>query len=169
MLWKTLKQQQLVVAVHHLPSDSHFLVSQLISIAFIGLIFLGQPAFAETPQDQKHLMVQIHAHTPAELSGILKRAQIWADQFETYPEEPIAIVLHGPEANVFVKSNYSQYKPLVDLAAKLDAFNVVDVKICERWMGSNNVQKGQLPPFVETVPYGPAEQGRLIKAGYQAF
>lgn len=115
------------------------------------------------------LMVQIHAHTPDELSGILNRAQIWADQYETYPEEPIAIVLHGPEASVFVKANYQKYKQLVDLAAKLDAFNVVDVRICERWMGSNNVKKNELPPFVETVPYGPAEEERLIKAGYQEF
>jgi len=125
-------------------------------------------AMDEHPAKAPYL-VQINAHTPEELQGILNRAQNWADQFEAYPDEPIAIVLHGPEANVFVKQNYTMYKSLVDLAAKLDAFNVVDVRICERWMGSNNIEKGQLPPFVETVPYGPAEEQRLIKAGYQEF
>lgn len=164
MLWKTLKHRQPAVAAPRSLSKSVIWL-----IAFSWVVVSSFVHSMDEEQSNDRFMVQIHAHTPDELNGILKRAQLWADKFETYPEEPIAIVLHGAEANVFVKSNYKMYKPLVDLAAKLDAFNVVDVRICERWMGNNNVQKGELPPFVETVPYGPAEKGRLIKAGYQEF
>lgn len=164
MLWKTLRLLPHVVAGRRLP------FKQICYGLLAGWVFLASiQVHAMDDEHKQRLMVQIHAHTPDELNGILQRAQLWADKFETYPEEPIAIVLHGPEAKVFVKANYPMYKPLVDLAAKLDAFNVVDVKICERWMGRNNIKKDELPPFVETVRYGPAEKSRLIKAGYQAF
>ncbi len=172
MLYKTRKHRPPVAVARPLLSSGHSLSAcrTWLIAASLAVGLTAQPSLAmdEQPTSNPYL-VQIHAHTPDELQDVLTRAQAWSDQFETYPEEPIAIVLHGPEANVFVKQNYTMYKSLVDLAAKLDAFNVVDVKICERWMGSNNIEKGQLPPFVETVPYGPAEEQRLIKAGYQEF
>jgi len=119
-------------------------------------------------QEQKYV-AQLHANTPQELADLLDRAESWAKQSKTYPKYPIAIVLHGPEVDVFIKKNYGQYQSLVDQAAKLDAFKVVDIKICERWMGFNNIDRDQLPPFVDTVPFGPAEEERLIEAGYQSF
>jgi len=121
-----------------------------------------------TAQEQKYV-AQLHANTPQELADLLDRAESWAKQSKSYPKYPIAIVLHGPEVNVFIKKNYGQYQSLVDQAAKLDAFKVVDIKICERWMGFNNIDRDQLPPFVDTVPFGPAEEERLIEAGYQSF
>ncbi|MGR6872513.1 DsrE family protein [Pseudomonas sp. HK3] len=111
----------------------------------------------------------LHAHTPEELAGILDQAEAWANTRSEYPDQPITIVLHGKEANVFVRQNYQMYRQLVDKAARLDAFNVVDIKICETWMGMNQVRRDQLPAFVDTVPFGPGEEKRLLKAGYQSF
>ena len=125
-------------------------------------------AHVSVAEEQKFI-AQLHANTPQELSALLDRAESWAKHATAYPKHPIAIVLHGPEANVFIKKNYGQYQSLVDQAAKLDAFKVVDIKICERWMGFNNIKRDQLPAFVDTVPFGPAEEKRLIKAGYQSF
>lgn len=125
-------------------------------------------SFTSYAQDG-HFLAQIHAHTPQELARLLNKAEKWAADKNSYPEHPIAVVLHGTEANVFLKKNYKEYKELVDQAAKLDAFKIVDIKICERWMGFNNVKRNQLPPFLDTVPFGPAEEKRLIKAGYQSF
>lgn len=116
-----------------------------------------------------HHIALIHAHTPEELSRILDQAEAWADARQSYPEQAIALVLHGNEANAFVKHNYQMYRALVDKAAKLDAFNVVDIKICETWMGINRIRRDQLPAFVDTVPFGPAEEERLIESGYQQF
>lgn len=139
---------------------------------FLGMVTfnafsMADNAAVEDP-DKPYISV-IHAHTPEELAGVLERAQAWSLGFETYPKTPIALVLHGAEAQVFVKKNYQQYKKIVDLAAQLDAYNVVDVRICETWMGYRDVDKNELPPFVDTVPFGPAEEARLIEAGYQSF
>ena len=133
-----------------------------------SLTFLTLFSSALWAQEARY-MAQLHAHTPQELASLLNRAEAWAQSSSAYPEHPIAIVLHGNEANVFIKNNYSKYQSLVDQAAKLDAFKVVDIKICETWMGFNEVQSNELPPFLDTVPFGPDEERRLIKAGYQSF
>ncbi|MEH6348082.1 MAG: DsrE family protein [Bermanella sp.] len=143
-----------------LPISGFLKVFALLLLSVFNLV-----TWAESDQ----YLAQLHAHTPQELATLLNRAEDWANKSNAYPEHPIAIVLHGSEANVFVKKNYQQYKELVDQAAKLDAFKVVDIKICERWMGFNNIERNQLPPFLDTVPFGPAEEKRLIKAGYQSF
>lgn len=151
----TPKQHPHVAAVLRLPSK--------ILFALICGLFLQQA------QAEEHFLGQLHAHSPIELSNLLDRAEHWSENTPNYPENAITIVLHGPEAQVFVKGNYPMYRQLVDKAAKLDAFNVVDIKICETWMGMNQIKRSQLPAFVDTVPFGPAEEGRLIKAGYQKF
>lgn len=119
--------------------------------------------------ETERLLVQLNAHTPAELSRILDSAEKWSEMHDGYIDQPIAVVLHGNEAKAFLKQNYKQYQSLVDQAAKLDAFNVVDIQICERWMGSNEVSRDQLPPFIETVTYGPERIESLIQSGYQSF
>ena len=151
----TPKQHQHVAAVLHLPFK--FL------IALICLLFSLQT------QAEEQFLGQLHAHSPVELSNLLDRAEHWSERTPNYPENAITIVLHGPEAKAFVKDNYEMYRQLVDKAAKLDAFNVVDIKICETWMGMNQIKRSQLPAFVDTVPFGPAEENKLIKAGYQKF
>ena len=133
------------------------------------LLILCLMSLALSAQAEEHFLGQMHVHTPAELATFLQRAETWAEENPDYPENAISVVLHGPEAQAFVKDNYKQHRQLVDRAAKLDAFNVVDIKICETWMGMNQVQRNQLPAFIDTVPFGPAEEDRLIKAGYQKF
>jgi len=159
-LWsKTLKLNQPVVAVHRLPYSLAFLLSCL---------FLAASARADDTSSDA-LMAQLSAHTPEELAEVLDRAEAWSKRFNEYGDRPIAIVLHGNEASVFLKGNYTRYQSIVDQAAKLDAFRVVDIQICERWMGNNGVRRSQLPHFVDTVPYGPGQERALIDAGYQRF
>lgn len=126
---------------------------------------LSLASFSEPP----HLIAQLHANTPLELSQILTRAERWSETHKGYVEQPIALVLHGSETNIFLKQNYQQYKTIVDQAAKLDAFNVIDIQVCETWMGGNEVSRNQLPPFIETVNNGPQRIDDLIQAGYQSF
>jgi hypothetical protein len=80
--------------------------------------------------------------------------------------DPLVIVLHGDEAGAFLRSNYVDNKPLVDAAALLDAHGVIDLKMCATWMRDHAVTGRDIPPFIETVPYGPEEVRRLEKAGY---
>ena len=70
---------------------------------------------------------------------------------------------------IFDRRNYKEYKEIVGLAARLEAFNVINVQVCEVQMMRDGLQMSDLPAFVESVPYGPAEEERLLKRGYQYF
>lgn len=126
-------------------------------------------ASAENSEPLK-LQANIALHTLGELRQLLEQAEGIANGDTAYnTEEPIAVVLHGEEIKAFLRSNYRTNKPLVDLAARLDAFNVIDVKVCKRWMGANGIMVNDLPPFVEAVPFGAGERERLEAAGYAYF
>ena len=118
----------------------------------------------------QRLQADIALHTLSELQQLLEQAENIANGGTEYnTNEPIAVVLHGEEIKAFLRSNYRMNKSLVDLAARLDAFNVIDVKVCKRWMGANGIMPNDLPPFVEPVPFGAAERDRLEAAGYAYF
>jgi intracellular sulfur oxidation DsrE/DsrF family protein len=116
------------------------------------------------------LQANIGLHTLTELRELLEQAEGIANGDAEYnTKDPIAVVLHGEEIRAFLRSNYRVNKSLVDLAARLDAFNVIDVKVCKRWMGANGIMVNDLPSFVEPVPFGGAERDRLEAAGYAYF
>lgn len=75
---------------------------------------------------------------------------------------PIVMMLHGKEANRFLRSNYSANKAMVDQTAKLAAYNVIKVQICLTWMADNMHAEDELFPFVSTVPFAPDELERLV-------
>jgi len=140
----------------------------------LGMLLLAGYSYGQTISPQfspdKRYMAQIRLHTPMEIEVLLERASKLVEQAQHYESfEPIAVVLHGNEADAFRFGNYQRYRKLIDLAARLDAFNVIDVKICETWMRMNNVQRSELPAFVDTVPFGPAEKRTLRREGYKFF
>ena len=115
-------------------------------------------------------LAQIEAHTTVELNNILRRVdKILKDEQSYSTNSPVAVILHGAEIQAFLKSNYQQNQALVDLAARLDAYNAVDIQVCETWMRLNNIEHSQLPPFISTVPYGPATEAAFVDQGYEYF
>jgi intracellular sulfur oxidation DsrE/DsrF family protein len=80
--------------------------------------------------------------------------------------EKIELILHGPEVEYFRISQYQENREIVDLAAKLDAFNVVDVKMCSTMLRHRNIKDTDIPAFVDIVPYGPDEVQNLVGKGY---
>ena len=76
---------------------------------------------------------------------------------------PIAFVIYGPDVGIFFKENYSDFKPIVDLAARLSALAVIDIKVCQVSYEREGLDKSTLLPFVTTVPFGPAEISRLLE------
>lgn len=141
-------------------------------LAALTLVLQFGPVKAETSNlyADEHWIAYLQAHTPEEVSSILGRAESLLDSAEGYPSQsPIALILHGEETRAFLKANYSSNRALVDQAARLDAYNVIDVQVCETWMRDNAVSADQLPPFVSTVPYGPAVEQQLLKQGYDHF
>jgi intracellular sulfur oxidation DsrE/DsrF family protein len=76
---------------------------------------------------------------------------------------PLAFVIYGPPVAMFFKRNYSANQQVVDLAAKLTALNVIDVKVCEFSYLKEGLDPSELLPFVTTVPFGPDEVTRLVE------
>ncbi len=148
----------------------------------LGLCFVSQ-AFAQVlaPPSSSHFntppptyspveplpqgyLARIQLNSPEEVGQALLRAELlFRDGKALHPGEPLAFVLHGPEVAIFFRENYEQYKPIVDLAARLSALEVVDVRVCQTRMGVLGRDPSVLLPFVGTVPFGPTEIERLVK------
>lgn len=109
-------------------------------------------------------LARIQLNSPAEVEAALLRAeQIYLQGELAKDVGPVAFVLHGPEVAIFFRDNYSRFKPIIDLAARLSAFQVIEVKVCETRMGVLGRDRSELFPFVGTVPFGPREVQQLLE------
>ena len=127
-----------------------------------------QPRVAEVLPDRAVLDVSVH--TMEGLRILLDRAEELAMTPRPRGENAsVVLVLHGPEVEFFAIKNYDRYRDIVDQAARLDAFDVVDVKICQTMMGERGIEQHDIPSFIELVPYGPGEVERLEQEGYVSF
>jgi intracellular sulfur oxidation DsrE/DsrF family protein len=113
---------------------------------------------------------RIQEHSADEMLALLQRAEKIASGQDVYrTREPVMLVLSGDEIELFKRDNYRDNKALVDLAARLDAFNVIDVKVCRHWTGQRGIELTDLPPFIEGVSSADQESKRLESAGYAYF
>ncbi len=131
-----------------------------------------ETSVAEPPQTQfnignKSYLFDVSDHSFEELEALLERAD---EITQTMPGEAdqleIVMILHGPDINWFTQQNYDQNKPLIDLAAKLDANKIIDLKVCETAMTSRGMTREEIPAFIESVPFAPDEIKRLLGEGY---
>lgn len=83
--------------------------------------------------------------------------------------DPVVIILHGDEAIPFTRSNYAANRALIDRTALLDAYRLIDVRMCETWMRANGISKDELLPFIDPVPYAPDEVRKLTAEGYRPY
>jgi len=128
------------------------------------------PAVVSQSELPSLFQAQLREHSADEILQLLTRAEkIAAGEDEYQTQEPVVLVLFGSEIELFKRENYRTNKPLVDLAARLDAFNIVDVKVCSHWTSQRGIELTDLPPFIEGVPSGDQEMKRLEKAGYAYF
>lgn len=140
---------------------SHLAIAQEATVQSLALV--------EDDTSPRYL-AQVQAHTKSEIETLLDRADGVVNKVLLGEKvTPIEFVLHGEEVKLFFRRNYAVNKMLIDRAAKLDAFNVIDIKVCETWMHINGESLKELYPFIETVPLGPAEERRLVKQGYLYF
>lgn len=126
----------------------------------------ASPSTSLTAEDGRYLF-SITLHTPGEIAGLLVRAEELAKT--TRPDARrtgIALVLHGPEIEMFAKKNYSRFQETVEQAARLDAERIVEVKMCRTEMKILGIKEEDIPAFIELVPYGPDEEARLRRSGY---
>lgn len=115
-------------------------------------------------------VLDISVHTLEELEVLLERAeQIALSPQSNREESSIVLVLHGPEVEFFSTKNYDKYKAIVDKAARLDAYDIVDVKICQTMMSMRGIERDDIPAFIEQVSLGSTEVDRLEVEGYLRF
>ncbi len=131
------------------------------------------PAVEITPEVEalpEKAVLDISVHTIEGLKVLFDRAEQLAMMPRAKGEDAsLVLVLHGPEVDFFSIKNYDKYKDIVDQAARLDAFDVVDVRICQTMIGARGIEPMDIPSFIEQVPYGPGEVERLKQQGYVAF
>jgi len=108
---------------------------------------------------------RIEQNNPEEVAAALRRAEKFyhGEGMRENKIPPLVLVIHGSEVGIFFKENYSMYKSTVDLAAKLAAFRVIDIRVCEASAQIMGLELATRFPFVGTVPYGPTEITRLIE------
>lgn len=136
-----------------------------------GIAVAAEKAPATPPNDSSapvaRYLFRVTLHTPLEIEGLLARAEQLARN--TRPADRragIALVLHGPEVEIFARKNYAKYRHIVDRAARLDADGVIEIKMCQTEMRSRGIGNDDVPGFIEFVPYGPDEEERLQRRGY---
>ena len=141
-------------------------MSRLTGIAMMfALLFLGISLHAAADGQ----FIDIAPKTEGQIQLVLDTLDASINDNE--PGLPaIVMMLHGEEAHRFLRNNYQANKALVDQAAKLAAYRVIEVQICATWMRMNGYSKSDLFPFVSSVPLGAAELERLAtEEGYSEF
>ena len=136
-----------------------------------GIAAAAEKAPATPPSDSaapgSRYLFRVTLHTPMEIEGLLARAeQLARTTRSTDRHDGIALVLHGPEVEIFARKNYAKYRHIVDRAARLSAKGVIEIKMCQTEMRSRDIRDEDVPKFIEFVPYGPDEEDRLQRRGY---
>jgi len=126
-----------------------------------------QPVKQVGNPDGASYVADISVHSAADMRSVLNRV----DRLISMPraaDQPanIALILHGPEIDFFNIDNYHRYRSIVDQAARLDAYNVIDIRMCETMMKERGLSKSKVPGFIDFVPDGEVEVRKLKGNGY---
>lgn len=117
--------------------------------------------------ENKSYLFDVSDHSISELEALLERAdEISKTHPADFEELEIVMIIHGPDIDWFTQQNHEHNKQLIDLAERLDAYDVIDMKVCERTMQSRGVEKDDLPAFIEPVPFAPTEIKQRLQDGY---
>lgn len=118
-------------------------------------------------QGEPNRVADISVHSVEELQTLFSRVEELLERPRSGDEAAlISLVLHGPEVQFFALKNYSQYKSIVDRAAKLAALGAVEINICQTQMRKQGIESDEVPAFLNQVPFGPGEVERLLTDGY---
>lgn len=153
-------------AVVVLPSRSNIPGLPAVAKALllcVGFLWTLQGATQGLPPVQERFVADIELQTAEQFAQLLERAEaLLVEGVAPQDEEPtVTFVLHGPVIKDLLRQNYGNSTDLVNLAASLSALQVVEIKVCRTWMGSNDVLEGDLQPFVTPVNLWRSELERL--------
>ena len=125
------------------------------------------PVITEPEIENKSYLFVVKDHSIEELEALLARAEeVSQSKPEDFEDLEIVMVIHGPDIDFFTNQNHANNSQLIDVAARLDAFNVIDMKVCETTMSMRGVERQDIPPFIESVPFAPTEIKQRLQDGY---
>lgn len=130
-----------------------------------GKTLLLLACFAGSAAADGKSYLEVSPHGRDDLEALMTTLQGYLDQGLPM-SDPVVVILHGSEADSFTSRGYEQNRMLIDRAARLSAYALLDVRMCETWMSENGVQRDDLPAFIDTVPFAPEEVQRLEAEGY---
>ncbi len=158
----------------------------IVSILIFGLLFIGILYAKNYPLTEKenlakdqaqenqqltiegvHYLLDVSDNNPTQIKELLDRAEKLSTT--SNPSEKanrIVMVIHGANVELFDKKNYLQNKSLIDQAARLDALNVIDFKICQTAATSRGINATSFPSFLEIIFFSGYEIDRLETKGY---
>lgn len=153
-----------LVSATRLPGYIPRNIVALVLCLSLSLCCAVTRADGEGATDQR-FVVDIELQTLDQFNLLLRRAEqlLLSGKVQQQGEAAVVFVLHGPVLRSLVRQNYAANRETVDMAARLSALEVIDVKACRTWMGGNGVNEADLQPFVESVSYGPGEVKRLVQ------
>ena len=125
------------------------------------------PAQTQFTIGNKRYLFDVTSHSTEDMVALLQRtAEITQDMPADLDDLEIVMILHGPDLDWFTRRNYDKNREMVDLAARLDVLEIIDIKACETAMESRGIDSSELPAFIETIPYAPDEIARLQALDY---
>lgn len=117
--------------------------------------------------ENKSYLFDVSDHSIDEFQALLTRAEeVSQAQSPDYEDLKIVMVIHGPDIDWFTQQNYEHNRQLIDLAARLDAYDIIDMKVCEKTMTERGVNQEDLPLFIESVPFAPTEIEQRLRDGF---
>ena len=136
-----------------------------IALLCLSILLSSGLQSQEDPGPETRYVADIELQTLDQFQQLLARADelFLSGRANTDGDAAVVFVLHGPVLRSLLRENYRQNRPTVDLAARLSAFGVIDLKACRAWMRGAGIAEADLQPFVETVSYGPDEVQRLVR------
>ena len=134
----------------------------------VALSLLASVSYAQT----EGYVADIQLQSTEEFAQMLSRADalVQSGEVPLDGQPRVAFVMHGPGVRSLLRPAYLENKSVVDLAARLSALGVIEIRACETWMGGNAIDPNELQPFVGTVANGRIEVERLVsERGYVKF
>jgi len=140
-----------------------YCLALILGVLITGAVVAAESSASFANPSSDGYLARIQQNSPKDVKLALLRAEeLYLGGEISDQQPPLAFVLHGPEVAIFFKNNYADFKSIVDLAARLSAFGVIDVAVCRTRLGVMGQDPAKLFPFVSTVPFGPDEVERLL-------
>jgi len=119
------------------------------------------------PIKKGKFMFSVTLHKREEIDSLLTRADSLSKTMRIKGNKSaIALILHGPEIELFTRKNYKKNHDIVDKAQRLNDESVIHVKVCKTKMKELGIRDDELPSFMEIIPYAPEEEKKLLDQGY---